>query len=75
MEIDRGWAGDSPTFHYQVLVQQFKMSQANGSTTEKLIRGFDTKHPNIGNCEFNVQIALPTSPNMEVEVMQVIYVA
>lgn len=74
-EIDRAWPGHRPALHYRVIVQQFLITVTDGESTEKLIRGFDIAHPNIGNCEFVLTIALPSDPASEAEIIQQIYVA
>jgi hypothetical protein len=74
-EVDRAWPGDNPTFRYKMIVQQFKVTIADGVRTEKLIRGFDVAHPNVGNCEFDLVIPLPQDPAAEAEIIQEIYVA
>jgi hypothetical protein len=70
-EVDRGWPGHAPVFHYRVVVQQYKL----GSDGEQLIRGFDLAHPNFGNCEFDVTIAPPDDSSAESEIVVPIHVS
>ncbi|MBZ5505125.1 MAG: hypothetical protein LAO78_06540 [Acidobacteriia bacterium] len=74
-ELDRAWPDHQPVHHYRLMVQQFMITTANGVPGEKLIRGFDLAHPNVGNCEFDLTVVLPVNPTDEVELVQEVYVA
>ncbi len=71
-EIERGWAGDRPQFSYRILVQQFLVVETPAGKVEKLVRGFDIRQPNVGNCEVPVDVEMPVAPTSEVEMIQTI---
>ena len=70
-EVDRGWPGHAPVFRYRVIVQQFKVGSDG---TERLIRGFDLAHLNVGNCEFDVTIVAQDDPGKESEIVVPVHV-